>query len=69
MDLDFIDEIVTIPTEKAKNYARNLANKGIFVGISAGANVMAADQWLKKNNKHNAITMLCDRGERYFSCL
>ena len=25
--------------------------------------------WLKENNKQNAITMLCDRGERYFSCL
>jgi len=69
VNLDFIDEIVTIPTENAKKYARNLAHKGIFVGVSAGANVMAADQWLKKNNKQNAITILCDRGERYFSCL
>jgi cysteine synthase len=24
---------------------------------------------LKENNKQNAITILCDRGERYFSCL
>jgi cysteine synthase len=30
---------------------------------------MAAFQWLIDNNKKHAITILCDRGERYFSCL
>jgi len=69
VDLDFIDEVVTIKTEDAKDYARNLSLKGIFVGISAGANVKAANKWLTDNNKSNAITILCDRGERYFSCL
>ena len=33
--------------------------------ISAGANVMAAFQWLRDNNQQTAITILCDRGERY----
>ena len=70
VDLDFVDEVVTIPTEEAKEQARHLAiNYGLFVGISAGANTLAAERWLKNNNKQNAITMLCDRGERYFSCL
>jgi len=70
VDLDFVDEVVTIPTEQARLKARYLAKEhGLFVGISAGANVLAADMWLKKNNKQNAITILCDRGERYFSCL
>ena len=70
VDLDFADEVVTIPTEEAKEQARHLAiNYGLFVGISAGANTLAAERWLKNNNKQNAITMLCDRGERYFSCL
>tara|TARA_R110000822_G_scaffold129646_4_gene265898 strand:- start:1584 stop:2474 length:891 start_codon:yes stop_codon:yes gene_type:complete len=69
VDLDFVDEVVTVKTEDAKEYARDLSLKGIFVGISAGANVKAADKWLKDNNKTNAITILCDRGERYFSCL
>ena len=70
VNLDFVDEIRTIHTECAKKVARHLALKyGLFVGISAGANVMAAFQWLRDNNKNNAITILCDRGERYFSCL
>jgi len=70
VDLDFVDEVVTIPTWEAKEQARHLAKRyGLFVGISAGANTLAAERWLKKNNKQNAITILCDRGERYFSCL
>tara|TARA_R110002072_G_scaffold91605_3_gene204282 strand:+ start:615 stop:1502 length:888 start_codon:yes stop_codon:yes gene_type:complete len=69
VDLDFVDEVVTIKTDDAREYAKNLSKNGLFVGISAGANVKAASQWLEKNNKQNAITILCDRGERYFSCL
>ena len=41
----------------------------MFVGISAGANVKASFEWLRDNDKTNAITILCDRGERYLSCL
>jgi len=69
VDLDFVDQVVTIPTEHAKQKARMLASDGLFVGISAGANVLAAQEWLLRNRKDNAITILCDRGERYFSCL
>ena len=70
VDLDKIDGVVTVATECAKNTARHLARKyGYFVGISAGANVNAAFKWLRDNDKRHAITFLCDRGERYFSCL
>ena len=70
VDLDFVDEVRTIKTDDAKANAKHLAlTQGLFVGISAGANVMAAFQWLRDNDKKNAITFLCDRGERYFSCL
>ena len=70
VDLDFVDEIKTVHTECAKTIARYLAHRyGLFVGISAGANVFAAFQWLRDNNKKEAITILCDRGERYLSCL
>ena len=70
VDLHRIKNIRTVPTECAKKVSKYLALKhGLFVGISAGANVMAAFQWLRDNNKQTAITILCDRGERYFSCL
>ena len=70
VDLDFMDDIKIVHTECAKKIARYLALRyGLFVGISAGANVKAAFEWLRDNNKKNAITILCDRGERYFSCL
>jgi cysteine synthase A len=70
VDLDKVDEIRTVSTECAKKCARHLAkNYGLFVGISAAANVFTAFQWLRDNDKNNAITILCDRGERYFSCL
>ncbi len=69
VDLGFVDDIVRIPTEMARQKARMLASDGLFVGISAGANVLAAQEWLLRNGKDDAITILCDRGERYFSCL
>ena len=70
VDLNFIDDIKTVKTECAKTIARHLALRyGLFVGISAGANVFASFQLLRDNNKKHAITILCDRGERYFSCL
>lgn len=70
VDLDFVDEVVTIKTEEAKLYAKFLTSThGLFVGISSGANVLAAKRWLKDNNKTNAVTILCDRGDRYLSCM
>ena len=70
VDLDFVDEIKTVHTNCAKKISKYLAGRyGLFVGISAGANVKASFEWLRDNNKTNAITILCDRGERYLSCL
>jgi|TARA_R110000851_G_scaffold56073_3_gene131217 cysteine synthase len=44
---------------------------GLFVGISSGANILAAERWAEDNPnvEGNIITFLCDRGGRYFSCL
>jgi cysteine synthase A len=70
VDLDKVSEVRMVSTECAKKCVRHLAKKyGLFVGISAGANVFSAFQWLRDNNKSNAVTILCDRGERYLSCL
>ena len=71
VDLKKVDEIITISTEDAKTRAKELCkNNGLFVGISAGANVLASERWIEKNNPDGIIfTILCDRGERYCSVL
>jgi len=71
VDLDKVDEIITISTEEAKERSLRLAKEnGLFVGISSGANVLASERWIEKNNPDGiVVTILCDRGERYFSVL
>ena len=70
VDLDKVDEIIPISTEEATERALRLAKEnGLFVGISAGANVLASERWIEQNNPNGiVVTILCDRGERYFSC-
>ena len=71
VDMKFVDEVITISTEEAKERSLRLAKEnGLFVGISAGANVLASERWIKENNPNGiVVTILCDRGERYFSVL
>jgi cysteine synthase A len=71
VDLDKIDEIIPISTEDAKNRCKRLAlDDGLLVGISSGANILAAERWVDKNNPDGIVfTILCDRGERYTSIL
>lgn len=71
VNLDKIDEIITISTEEAKQRAIRLHKEnGLIVGISAGANILAAEKWVQQNpGKEVAITFLCDSGFRYLSCL
>jgi len=70
VDLDFVDHIITISTEEAILMSRRLSKDyGIFVGISAGANVLASLKYGQKFDKTNIFTILCDRGDRYLSIL
>jgi len=71
VDLKDVNEIMVVSTEDAKNRAKRLAKEhGLFVGISAGSNILAAERWIEKNNPSGiVVTFLCDRGDRYFSCL
>ena len=71
VDKAIIDEEMIIATEAAKDRARRLAKEnGLLVGISSGANVLAAERWIEKNNPTGVVvTFLCDRGERYLSCI
>ncbi len=62
-NLHLIDKIIKIKSEDAIKMSKTLAKKhGILVGISSGANLLAAKQL-----KGNVVTIFPDRGERYLS--
>ena len=71
VDKTLIDEELVVSTQEAKERAARLAKEnGLLVGISSGANVLAAERWIEKNNPTGVVvTFLCDRGERYLSCM
>ena len=69
LDPSIVDEIIEVSDEDAINISHQLARDcGIFAGVSSGANLYAAIQATKKYGKDKIIlTVLPDRGERYFS--
>ena len=69
-DMEKVDEICEVKTQAALDRSRQLAQKnGLLVGISSGANILAAERWVEKNSPIGVVvTFLCDRGERYLSC-
>jgi len=62
-----LDDEIPISTDSAVEYMHQLGlEKGLMVGISSAANILAAKKWKEKRPNGGAIvTMLCDRGERY----
>ncbi len=70
LNTDLFEEIVKISNEDAIKASRELAkNEGLLIGISAGANVLAATRIASKpeNKGKTIVTILCDTGERYLS--
>tara|TARA_Y100001936_G_scaffold177897_1_gene174624 strand:+ start:5297 stop:6217 length:921 start_codon:yes stop_codon:yes gene_type:complete len=69
LDKNSYDEILKIKGLDAVEMTKKLATDyGLFVGVSAGANVLASiivAKRLKKGSK--VVTILCDTGERYLS--
>ena len=69
LDKESFDEVFKVKGDDAVKTTKLLSQKhGIFVGISAGANIYAAIQISKKILPGSKIvTILCDTGERYLS--
>jgi cysteine synthase A len=69
VDTSIIDEAVNVEDETAVSWSRLLAReKGLFAGISSGANVYAAVQIAKKLKKgQTVVTVLPDSQDRYAS--
>jgi cysteine synthase A len=68
VDPSRIDEIVRIRSADAIQMARRLAQEqGLLVGISSGANVLAARRIAERMPNSNVVTVLPDSGNRYLS--
>jgi len=69
LNLSIIDRIIKVSDNDAYKMSTRLAREeGLFVGISAGANVYASLEVAKKLGRgKKVVTVLPDTGERYFS--
>ena len=69
LNRSILDSVITVTDDEAYQTAKLLAKKeGLLVGISAGANVFAAQKLAKELGPgKNIVTILCDTGERYIS--
>jgi len=70
LNLEVIDEVIKVGQEDAIEWARRAAKEeGLFVGISAGAALKAADIVAARptNAGKNIVVILPDFGERYLS--
>ena len=69
LNRSILDHVMTVTDEEAYQTTKQLAKKeGLLVGISAGANVFAAQKVAAQlNPDQNVVTVLCDTGERYLS--
>ena len=71
LDMSSVDVSINVGTETAKSKMLDLSRQlGIPVGISAAANIVAAERYREEfNPTRKIVTILCDRGERYMSNL
>ena len=70
LDLGLVDEVIKIDQEEAIDWARRAAKQeGLFIGISSGAALAAADivAARSENATKNIVVILPDFGERYLS--
>jgi cysteine synthase len=68
MDMKLVDDVIKVSDKEAYDMVKLIALKeGLIVGSSSGAALSAALKLSNKLDKGNIITILPDRGDRYFS--
>ncbi|MBE6782312.1 MAG: cysteine synthase A [Ruminococcaceae bacterium] len=70
LNLDIIDEVITVSNDEAYNFGRNIAvSDGVLVGISSGAALTAAVKLAKREDMtdKNIVVIFSDTGSRYLS--
>ncbi|MAE67622.1 MAG: cysteine synthase A [Phycisphaeraceae bacterium] len=69
LNRDLLDEVIAVEDQAAFDMSERLAREeAVLVGISSGANVVAAIEMARKLSRDEVVvTVLCDTGTRYFS--
>ncbi|POB10693.1 cysteine synthase A [Sulfobacillus sp. hq2] len=69
LERSLIDEVIPVPSDGAFKAARDLARtEGLLVGISSGAALVGAAQWLQHQDRPQVVVVILpDSGERYLS--
>ncbi|MDY0023950.1 MAG: cysteine synthase family protein [Candidatus Izemoplasmatales bacterium] len=71
LNLDLIDEFITVSDEDSYKMTKSLPQvEGISIGISSGACLISAINYIKENNLKNnesIVLIFPDSGEKYFS--
>jgi len=66
-DSALADEDLAVSTEEAFELTRQLARRGLFVGISSGANLAGALRVARGTSNAVVVVIFCDGGEKYLS--
>ncbi len=67
-DASRVDQIIDVSQTDAEQMARQLAkDEGIFSGVSSGGAVVAAKKIFEQVDNAVAVSIVCDRGDRYLS--
>ncbi len=68
MDITLVDRVIKVSDTDAFAMVKTLAEKeGLIVGTSSGAAVAASCKLIESGARGNIVTVLPDRGDRYFS--
>lgn len=69
VDLNIVDRIIRIKSQDAIDKMSKLHKDGYFIGVSAAANILAAEIVSRESPESTIVTFMCDRGDRYLSMI
>ena len=58
VDLNKVDEVLLVKTNDAIERMKQLHQRGLLVGISSGANVLASERWIEQNNPDGIVVTI-----------